>query len=115
MNQERELRAFLSRQKSVWYCLQCLFETGMFRRPEPEGYQNVCCEMIDLASSSINSFPTALMLERGHCRICLARRICIVFPGRAVQPKECIESQSMAYNLTWMVTISTGSSCWTVI
>lgn len=115
MNQELELRAFLSRQKSAPYCFQCLCETGMFRSPEPTAFPNECCETLYLAICAMREFPTALTLVTERCRLCSAVRMCIVFPGRVVGPAENKKSLDAADNASWLSTAAGGSICWSII
>ena len=115
MNQELELRAFLSRQKSVPYCFQCLCETGMFRSPEPSAFPNECCEMLHLAICAMREFPTALTLVTDRCHLCAAIRMCIVFPGRIVGRVENKNGLDAADNASWLSTIAGDQICWSII
>lgn len=115
MSSQTDLRAFLSRQKDIPYCLECLRETGMFHISGGAEFTNECCEMVNLAATSLSAFPTALMFTRGCCHICSAPRVCIVFPGRIVNQTESQSSLAEAETLKWLVTAAHSKKCWPVI
>jgi hypothetical protein len=80
MKHQPNLRAFLSRQKSVPYCLACLHSHGGLGI-ESEGAAHA-------ALLAVRSHPTALTVVFGTCSTCYVARLCLVFPGRFIESEE---------------------------
>ena len=80
MNHQSDLRAFLSRQKAIPYCLECLQSHG--------GLSVGGGDAIQLALHAVRSYPTALTAVIELCSTCGMPKLCLVFPGRIIGPEE---------------------------
>ena len=80
MDANRHLRAFLSRQKNAGYCIACLTAHG--------GFGDTCLIVHQVALTVIRVYPNALVVTFADCASCGIRSVCLLFPGKIIDPEE---------------------------